>query len=189
MSMVPLPMIFASLMICGAARPAVVDRIAVVVGSDVITESEVLEETRMTEFLNGQTLKLEPAERRAAAERRVDQQLIRDEMKIGSYPEPREANVEATLTQFRTRRFGGSDAAMRASLQAYGLTEDELKARLRWQLAALRFTNIRFHAGIPSTPQQTTAQARDGSVEQQLDAWLKEKRAGTKIKFYAEAFQ
>jgi hypothetical protein len=185
----PLAMIFASLMICGAARPAVVDRIAVVVGSDVITQSEVLEEVRMTEFLNGQPLKLGPPELRAGAERLVDQQLIRNEMKIGSYSQPPEANVDATLAQFRKQRFGGSDAAMRASLQAYGLTEDQLEARLRWQLAALRFTNIRFHTGIPSTPQQATARARDGSVEQQLDAWLKEKRGATKIKFYPEAFQ
>jgi hypothetical protein len=185
----PVPMIFAAVMICGAARPAVVDRIAVVVGGDVITESEVLEEVRMTEFLNGHPLNLGPAERRAAAERLVDQQLIRNEMKIGSYPEPPEANVDATLATFRKQRFGGSDAAMRASLQAYGLTEDELKAHVRWQLAALRFTNIRFRTGIPSTAQQGSARAKDGSVEQQLDAWLKEKRAGAKIKFYPEAFQ
>lgn len=172
----------AAAIFCAAGLGAVVDRIAVVVGSDVITESEVIEEVRMTEFLNGQRLDLSPALRRAAAERLADQEIIRDEMRIGNYPEPRDANVDATLAEFRAQRFGGSEAAMRASLQKYGLTESDLKKHLRRQLAALRFTNSRFHAGIPGAPQQAT-------VEQQLDAWLKEKRQSTRIQFFQEAFQ
>src|SRR5580700_11903799 len=43
---------------------AVVDRVAVVVGKTVITESEVLDEVRLTEFLNGQPLELGPQQRR-----------------------------------------------------------------------------------------------------------------------------
>jgi parvulin-like peptidyl-prolyl isomerase len=179
----------AAAVLCAAGRAAVLDRIAVVVGNDVITESEVLEEVRMTEFLNGQPLNVSPAQRRAAAERMVDQQLIRDEMQIGSYSEPAESAVDATLAEFRRQRFAGDDAAMRASLQAYGLTESDLKKHLRWQLAAVRFANVRFHAGIPVGPREAGASAKPATREQQLDDWLKDKRASTKIRLIPEAFQ
>src|SRR5690242_5513097 len=83
------------------ATGAVVDRVAVVVGKIVITESEVLQEVRLTEFLNDQPLDLRPGPRRAAAERLVDQQLIRSEMEIARYPEPSPADAEAVLRKFR----------------------------------------------------------------------------------------
>ena len=72
-----------------------IDRIAVVVGNQVITESEVILEARLTAFLNGQPLDLSAAPRRAAAERLVDQQLIRSEMQVGGYPMPPETAGDA----------------------------------------------------------------------------------------------
>ena len=66
----------------------VVDRVAVVVGTNVITESELLREVRLTQFLNGEPLDLSPEKKRAAAERLVDQQLIRTEMELSRYPQP-----------------------------------------------------------------------------------------------------
>ncbi|HEY5163139.1 MAG TPA: hypothetical protein VII81_09020, partial [Terriglobales bacterium] len=62
-----------------AVAAGVIDRVAVVVGTQVITESEVLLEVRLTEFFNGQPLDLGVDQRKAAAERLVDQQLIRNE--------------------------------------------------------------------------------------------------------------
>jgi len=168
--------------LCEIAAAAVVDRIAVVVGNDVITQSEVIEETRVTEFLNGDRLDLGAAARRAAAERLVDQQLIRNEMKIGQYLEPKTTDVDSVIADIRAKQFGGSEAAMRASLQVYGLTEAELKSHLQWQLAAIWFTNTRFHGPSALTPKQPT-------VEKQLDAWLKEKRLGIHIRFFSEAFE
>lgn len=173
---------------CAPALGVVVDRIAVVVGNQVITESEVLEDIRITQFMNGQKLDLSPAARRTAAQRLADQELIREEMQVGGYPQPREAAVDATLSTFRTQRFGGSEPALRASLLKYGLTETDLKQHLRWQIAALRFTNTRFHSGIPTGP-QPKGTAPTASVEQQLDAWLKEKREGTTIRFLDEALK
>ncbi len=168
--------------LCEIAAAAVVDRIAVVVGNDVITQGEVIEETRVTQFLNGDRLDLGPTARRAAAERLVDQQLIRNEMKIGQYPEPKAPDVDSVIADIRAQRFGGSEPAMQASLQVYGLTQAELKSHLQWQLAAIWFTNSRFHGPSALTPKQPT-------VEKQLDAWLKDKRAAIHIRFFPEAFQ
>ena len=78
-----------------AAAQNVIDRVAVVVGTQVITESEVILEARLTAFLNEQPLDLGAGPRRAAAERLVDQQLIRNEMQIGGYPMPPETEGDA----------------------------------------------------------------------------------------------
>src|ERR1051325_3153678 len=67
---------------------AVVDRIAVVVGNTVITETEVIQEARLEAFLNQVPLDLSAQARKTAAEHLVDQQLVRNEMRIGSYPKP-----------------------------------------------------------------------------------------------------
>ncbi len=130
-----------------SAAAAVVDRIAVVVGKTVITESEVSQEVRLTQFLNQQPLDLGPEQRRAAADRLVDQQLIRNEMDIGQYRMPTPAEADAMLQKFRQEHYG-SDAELRSALAKYGLNENQLKQQLTWQLAALRFTDQRFGAGL-----------------------------------------
>jgi hypothetical protein len=166
---------------CGTGWGAVVDRIAVVVGDTVITESEVIEEARMTEFLNARSLDLSPELRRAAAERLADQQLIRKEMRMGGYPEPRPESVNAALEQLKAERFHGSEAALRTALQKYGLTEAGLKQHLSWQIAVQRFTDARFPSDV--------AAPKKARTEQKLEAWLREKRATVKIRFFPEAFQ
>jgi hypothetical protein len=179
-----------------AATAGVVDRVAVVVGDAVITESEVLDELRLTEFLNSQPLDTAPEQRRAAAERLVDQQLIRKEMEIGHYPEPSAAESEAMLQSFRQQHFP-TIAAFRAALEKYGITEDHLKRHLLWQVTAMRFTDIRFRPGIPGSPEQTanrvsagaTVPASGPDVDQQMNAWLQEARSALRITFKPEAFQ
>ena len=71
----------------------------------MFTESEVQDEVRLTEFLNQQPLDLGPEQRRAAAERLVDQQLIRNEMQIGGYPQPSQSEAEAMLRNFRQEHY------------------------------------------------------------------------------------
>jgi hypothetical protein len=184
-----------SLMVLTAAA-GVVDRVAVVVGAAVITESEVLDELRFTEFLNGEPLDAGPEQRRAAAERLVDQQLIRKEMEIGHYPEPSAAESEAMLQSFRQQHFP-TTAEFRAALEKYGITEDHLKRHLLWQMTAMRFTDLRFRPGIAGSPEQTANRTKPGAtvpasgadVDQQMNAWLQEARSGIRITFKKEAFE
>ncbi len=169
---------------------AVVDRIAVVVDKNVITESEVLQEIRLESFINDEPLQFGPAQRRAAAERLVDQQLIRKEMMAGGYNQPTDADVETLLRTVRQQHYP-TESAYRAALERYGITEDELKKHLRWQVQALAFTELRFQTGLPE-PQSTDTQGANRSannVDEQLDAWLKEARSQARIDFKKEAFQ
>lgn len=201
----------------GAAQQ-VLDRIAVVVGNTVITESEVIQEARLEAFLNQRPLDLSAAARKAAAERLVNQQLVRNEMSVGAYPAPTDAQVESALRNFRQEHFS-SIPVYRASLAKYGISEDTLKKHLRWQLAAIQFTDMRFSPAVPGIPGDQTAdraiansapgkaakggkQAADQSAngvaqaapeganaDERFDAWLKQARASTKIQFKPGAFQ
>ena len=174
-----------------AAAAAVVDRIAVTVGHDAITESEVLEEIRVTQFLNSAPLDFSSTARRAAAERLVDQYLIRHELESGAYPQPDAAQVAQVLQDFEKQHFRGH-AEFEQKLKQYGITEDELKEHLLFQIAALRFTDLRFNTGPEGEADRTasgsTAATEDG-VDARLDSWLKQVRSQTRIEFKKEALQ
>lgn len=175
-----------------AAAQGVIDRVAVVVGTTVITESEVLQEARLTALLNQEPLDVGPAARRAAAERLVDQQLIRNEMRIGAYPPPSGAEIDEMLANLK-REHSLTDAQFRAALDKYGVTEEKLRRHLSWQLSALRFTDVRFSggAGIPAGEDRSANRATTppANVDQQMENWLKQTRAATKIQFKPGAFQ
>jgi hypothetical protein len=177
-----------------AISPAqnIIDRVAVVVGNTAITETEVLRDVRLTQFMNGQPLDLGPQARKASAERLVDQQLIRTEMTTGTYTMPTDDDTDQMLRDFK-RRFT-SEAQYRSVMAAYGITEKELKEHLMWELAAIRFTDLRFQ---PTSPDVQSANRVNpgapmpsaGDVDQQLDAWLKEQRKNTRVQFKPGAFQ
>jgi len=220
----------------GAPAAIVLDRIAVTLGKDVITASEVEQEVRVTAFINGEPLDMSPETRRRAAERLVDQNLVRRDMHLSNWPQPEAAEAAKLLAELKRQRFA-SDAQYREALGRYGITETDLTQHLLWQLAALRYTNYRFRPGIPPPgkelrvqleraaqvraeknaqqhhrdgPQTRTdedgariaqnptprgaAVPRDptpqqGSVDEQLDVWLKDARSRTRIVYHEDAFR
>jgi hypothetical protein len=170
---------------------AVIDRVAIVIDKKVITESEVLDDLRLTQFLNNQPLDLGPDARRTAAENLVDQELIRRELENSGF-RPATADADALLRKFREDRFH-SVPEYHAALEKYGVTEDRLKQRLLWQLTAIRFTDQRFRSqpleSASSTADRATSDAAATNVDDQMEAWLKQARGNTKITFKQEAFQ
>lgn len=182
----------AALTVSSVCTAAVVDRVAIVIDRKVITESELLDDLRLTELINGQELDLGPLARRDAAENLVDQELIRRDMESSGFAKPTAAQGAALLHKFRQEHYP-SPAAYQAALQKYGVTEEQLKQRLLWQLTAIEFTDLRFRSVQSGDPSQSADRAAtDGSaagIDQQLDAWLKQARTNTKIVLKPEAFQ
>lgn len=185
----------AAAMILMALQPGtagVVDRVAVVVGKRVVTESEVVDDLRLTEFINKEPLDLGPAARRTAADHLVDQALIRRELELSGFTQPAAGEADALLRKFRQDRFH-APADYHAALRQYGITEEQLKQRLLWQLTAVRFVDFRFGSLQPGpAPQPADGAASDapaGTADQQMDAWLKQARLDTKITLKPEAFQ
>jgi len=196
----------------------VIDRIAVSVGNRVITTSDLDREIRVTAFLNGARPDFSPANKRATAERMVEQRLIRNELETARYPVPAAPEVEPELAQFKKNYFH-SDEEYRRALSEDGITEDDLKAELLWQRTLLLFIDVRFRPGVQVSEQEvqdyfrktvapaarqanpgqtpSLAQYRDeieqklagDKVDQELDAWLQAARRRTQIVFHPEAFQ
>ena len=197
-------------------RAEIIDRIAVVVGKAVITESEILREIRLTAFLNGEPLNFSPVAKRKTAERLVEQRLINNEIGASLYPLPGAAAAQEMLKQIEDRF--PSPAFYQEELLRVGITEDELKAHLARQLATLSFLDFRFRPGIQIdddeirkyfaerlTPELKKAkpggefslndyrsQVQEALVGERMDkasdAWLKQARERTRIEFRPEAF-
>ncbi|HTM51884.1 MAG TPA: hypothetical protein VL285_24480 [Bryobacteraceae bacterium] len=197
-------------------RGEIIDRVAVVVGNRVITESEILREIRLTAFLNGTAPDFTPASRRSTADLLVEQRLIGAEIESSRYPQPSPESVEESLKEARSRF--PDVAAYEKELQRAGITEGELKARLQRQLVIVRFLEFRFRPGIQISEDEINGyfsrklepelkkahpdmvfslddyrpqveQALTGEfVDKAAGAWLKEARARMRIEFRPAAF-
>jgi peptidyl-prolyl cis-trans isomerase SurA len=200
------------------SRADIVDRIAVTLDNQVITESEVLLEIRLTAFQNGAPPDFKPEAKRQAAGRLIEQKLIRKEIEVGRYVQPNSADVDPMLKQIEAQRFH-SPEDFRHGLETYRVSVEDLRAHLLWQLALLRFIDVRFRPGIQITEQdiqqyfdqklpELEKQAgpeqkvhlddlrdkiqdalTDERVDQQLNDWLTETRKHMRIEFHPEAFQ
>jgi len=207
----------AGLAAAAGARGEIIDRIAVSVGNRVITEMDLDREIRLTAFLNNGKPDFSPANKRETAERMVDQTLVRSELEASRYLPPSAADTEAALAEEKARF--GTDAAYRHALAQYGVSEEDLKARLVWQLTLLRFIDVRFRPGIQIGDEEIRkyfdqhmraglAAAHPGltpsvdehragilqklisqAADQQVEQWLKESRRRTRIQFHEEIFR
>jgi len=204
------------ILFCALPGAVVLDRIAVVVGKRVVKESDIERDLPLTEFLNGQPLDLSPAAKRQAAERLIDQEVIRQEIATGNYQRPADTDASELLDRLRRDRFGGTDSRLREALARYGLTEAGLHKELLWQLTVLRFIDQRFRLGVLITDEdvrtyyeQHAAQLRrqypndnfdalaskikstlEGErINQNFNEWLAEARKNIRIEYKQEAFQ
>ena len=200
-----------------ALDAVVVDRISVVVGKRAVKSSDIDRDLRVTAFLNRAPLNFGRDARKKAAERLIDQQIIRQVITTGDYPRATDQDAESLLNQIRQDRFGGSDTRLRAELNRYGLPEDQLQAQLLWQLTVLRFINERFRPGVMVSDDdirkyydqhvadlkrqyprdysyQTLTPKIRASLEgeqtnQQFETWLAVARSNTSIEYHEEALR
>jgi peptidyl-prolyl cis-trans isomerase SurA len=203
-----------SLALSGAV---VLDRVAVVVGLHVVKTSDIDRDLRATQFLNRESLNFSVDAKKKAAGRLIEQELIRQEIVAGAYKGATATDVDNFLSQLRRDRFGGSAAQLNANLARYGLSEEQLREYLLWQMTVLRFIDERFRAGVVVTdedvrayydrhkaelekanPQNHTYEAlqpkiRDiltgERVNQNFEEWLQETRRRTRVEYREAAFQ
>jgi len=208
----------ALLLASAAGRSEIIDRVAVTVGNQVITENQMVRELRLAAFLNGDSIDFSSSARRKAADRLIEQMFIRNEIDAGAYAPPSATDVEPILKQVQTQRFH-TPQEYHAALEKYRISEENLKTYLLWQLTLLRFIDIRFRSGIQISEQdirqyfnkelpQLEKKAGPGAkisletlrdkiqerlvderIDRQIDEWLNQLRKRTRIDYYPEAFQ
>jgi hypothetical protein len=198
------------------ARAEVLDRIAVTVDKQVITESELIRDVRVSAFLDRKPVDLSDAARRASAARLVEQALILQEAASSHY-DARPGGDAACHVDPKSRY--ASEQEYRAALAEYHITEADLAAHLLDGQHACEFTDLRFgpevqiseqdlrdsynsfaadwtrpHPGQPApTFEQSRSQVEEflmgQRISQKLDSWLEMVRGERRIEYREAAFQ
>jgi hypothetical protein len=207
-----------AVLLFAAALPAeIIDQIAVSLDNEVITRSQVLEEARVTAFLNGEKPDLGATNLRKTADRLIEQILVLREMDLTRFPKPSAAEVDAAFKQVKDR-FPGAEQ-LRQALESAGVTEAQVRSALDRQLTLLRFVELRFRPEVqvqeseakqyyetvflPEVrkkgikPEPDFEEVRDQCeealaaqlVDKRLDAWLADTRSRSRIAYIEEAFQ
>jgi len=195
----------------------VIDRIVVVVNKHAVKLSDIQRDLRLTEFMNREPADLSLSKMKAAADRLIDQAIIRDEIARGGYHRPSENDADTLVKHLVRDRFGGSDARLRDDLARYNTTGAELRAQYLFQLAVLSFIDQRFRPGVQVTdddvqsyynqhlaelkrkyPKNYTLATLQNSIRSTIEGehvnqlfttWLDEARAKAHIVYVEGAFQ
>jgi peptidyl-prolyl cis-trans isomerase SurA len=196
----------AALFAVASVRAESIDRIAATVGRQVITESQVNEEIRVTAFLDAKAADWSEASRTRTTNRLVDQTLIHRELEATHFPEAPADEGAHLLEQLKT-----ATPDFAASLTASHLSEAILIQHLQWHVTFLRFVEYRFRPGIQISEAdlhdfyetqsrewrqqgKTVPSFEDARqdlerllssryVDQALDRWLGDQRTQTQIVF------
>lgn len=128
----------------------IVDRIAITAGRQVITELQLDEELRVAAFLNHQPIARDANARRAAADRLIEQLLIKRDLDLSHYPPPSPAAVDEFVEQVRAAIPGSED--FDEMLRKYDLDQAVLREHLATQLTILQFIEFRFRPDLGVSP-------------------------------------
>lgn len=143
-------MMIAAVLGCEAlSADVILDRIAVTVGKQVITEGEVVRDLRVAAFLDHKPVDLSGPEKRKSADRLVDQLLIQQEIAFSRIPLPVEEDAARMLAQVKSQY--RSEGEYQAALVRYHITEADVVEHLLTGLRGLRFTDLRFRPEIDIT--------------------------------------
>jgi hypothetical protein len=196
----------------------IIDRIAVSVGNQAITTSDLDREIRIEAFLNRSQPDFSPASRHTTADRLVEQRLIQRELDNSRYPPPAASEIDPILEKFKKDNFS-SDEAYLHELASRGITDQQVREELLWQRRLLLFIDVRFrpavqvseqeiedyfhktvepsakaaHPGQPVTLEQYHDQIEEkltgDQVDKDMTSWLASARQRSEVVVHPEAFQ
>lgn len=195
------------------AYGVVIDRIAVRVENAIVKDSDIRRSLRVTEFLNDKPPSITEGERRDAAQRLIDQAFIKQEIRLGDYPQATWEEADKQITELKKDRFK-TPVGFGQALKKYELVEPDLRFEFQWQLTVLRFIDLRFKPAVLITDQDiqkyydahaaALRKANPGKsslddlhdqihdilageqVNKQFFAWLDDQRKSKKIEYHEE---
>ena len=205
-----------AMLVCVApfARTETLDRIAVTVGRHVISEQDILQDIRVSAFIDSKQAAFSAEQKRKAADRLIDQYLVLQDAALTRTPMPSAADVTALLDPIKARY--ASDREYRSALARAGITDAELADHLLAGLRMLRYTDLRFRpeveisddalhayydkltASAGKASARPTFEASRNDIEkllteqqtmQVLDRWLAMARGETAIVYHEAAFK
>lgn len=138
--------VMAGFMLAQAQTSFVIDRVIAVVNNTPVLQSDWETMLRFEALMNGRTAEsFTEEERRSVFARLIDQELIRQQMKTATVPSVSEADVDARVREVRAQiPTASNDATWKELLQRMGISQGEVRDRLRSQMEILRYLDDQF---------------------------------------------
>lgn len=203
----------------GVGRADVLDRVAASAGQQVVTLSAVRRQLRIEALVENRAPEYTAESLRAAAERLVEQALLRREIELSRYTLPPMAAADAALEKFVAER-RQTAAEFQAEVRRLGFSEDDFRKEVRWRISVERFVASRFAPGVQVSDAEIESyyageytrgsRARDANAklapleevreaiaqiltarktDAALDAWLAQTRETLQVQFFEEALK
>lgn len=133
--------------VCAAQQ--VVDKIVATVNREPILLSDWEVEVRYEALLNQQTLPLSDEASRAALDRLIDQELLRQQTRSYRVEDPTKDEIDVRIAQVRRQLPSASTTdAFQSALAKYGLSEPEFRERVTTQLLLIHFIDMRLRPSV-----------------------------------------
>jgi hypothetical protein len=144
----------------------VIDRIVATVNGRVILQSDWDEALCYEALLSNRTLAgFTDDDRRAALDRLIDLELLREQMRSAEFRHASEAEVTAQISDARKLYPQAvSDDAWRSLLASYQLTEKDLYAHVQQQIDVMRLVDARLRPAVQIDSKSIEAYYRDQFV-------------------------
>lgn len=142
------------LLLFAIALPAcagdILDRIVATVNSHVILQSDWQDAVRYEAFVDGRSLdQVQAANRKAALDHLIDQELLREQMRSSGYPHASSEEVAKRIQEIRKQYAEAeTEAGWQTALNRYGLTENELQQRVALQADLMGLVDARLRPNI-----------------------------------------
>lgn len=128
----------------------VVDRVVTNVNGHVVLQSDWEQEVAFEALSNGRDPdSFTSAERNAALDRLVDQELLREQVRPAQSASPEQVNARVAEVRAEVRKFrpdSATDDGWHATLQRYGLTQQSLEKHLSDQIQLMKLVEDRLPA-------------------------------------------
>jgi hypothetical protein len=126
------------------------DRVVAKVNDQVLLQSDWEDEVRYEYFIAHRSLQEDtPGDRKAALDRLIDQELLRQQMRAGEIKPVSPEEVERQLAEMRTDySLNRAQESWSAALSHYHISEDGVRAHIRMQLDQLGLVDARLRPSI-----------------------------------------
>jgi parvulin-like peptidyl-prolyl isomerase len=133
-----------------ACAGSVIDRIVATVNGRIVLQSDWDEAVSYEAFVNGHRLdQLTLQDRKAALDRLIDQELIRQQIRAADFQHPSAAEIDHRVGEIRKQHTEAVDeVTWRAALQLYGLSESELRDKVAAELDELRMVDAHLRPSV-----------------------------------------
>jgi peptidyl-prolyl cis-trans isomerase SurA len=128
----------------------ILDRIVATVNGHIILQSDWTAAVRCEAFMAGRPLsQITLQDRKAALDRLIDQELLREQMSASDFPQVADQEVNRRLDEIRKLYpAADTDQAWQATLVRYGLTARTLRDRVALQLDLMRLVDARLRPAV-----------------------------------------